>query len=162
MITRTVYDILDDIMKDYEYTLKKEGNKIEATGRVVIKKLGKTVEYSKEFHVQDNEPNGAMEKRIGGFKDEFKKKIIEEIVLYKDVLEDDDLLIDKLLDEIYCLKRDNARLKERVEQLENDLIVNVPISTPNPVFPTYPGTTQPPWDYGKIWCSTQSDEDIDQ
>lgn len=154
MKTRTVYDILDDVMKDYEYTLKKEGNKIAVTGKVTIKKLGKIVEYSKEFYVQNDEPDGAMEKRICGFKDEFRKKIVDEIKQYKEFLEDDDILIDHLLDEIYCLKRDNAQLKERVEQLEKDLIVNIPLPTPNVPNPVYPG--QQPWDIGKIWCSSSS------
>lgn len=162
MKTRTVYDILDDVMKDYEYTLKKEGNKIDVTGKVVIKKLGKVVDYSKEFYVQDNEPNGAMEKRICGFKDEFRKKIVDEIKLHKELLEDDDMLIDHLLDEIYCQKRENEQLKKRIEQLEKDLIVDVPFpATPIPTYPTYPWTMPdtgtPPWDANKIWCSTSSD-----
>lgn len=152
MKTRTVYDILDDVMKDYEYTLKKEGNKIEVTGKVVIKKLGKVVDYSKEFYVQDNEPNGAMEKRICGFKDEFRKKIVDEIKLHKELLEDDDMLIDHLLDEIYCQKRENEQLKKRIEQLENDLIVDIQIPTQTPAFP---GPEQP-WDIGKVWCSSST------
>lgn len=105
----------------------------------------------------DKDVDDGMEKRIRGFKEEFKKMIVNELKEYKELLEDDDVLIDHLLDEIYCYKRDNEELRKRIDELEHNLIVNIPLG-PNPVITPgqepYPGYD--PLFPNKIWCVTDT------
>ena len=178
MKERTIYDVLDEVMKDYTYKVKKQGNTLDFEGWVYIPKLDETV-YHEAIHYFNNldpkQYNDAyMEDCAEKFKKALKGKVAKVISEHREELTDDAHCISSLLEKVKKLKKENDELKEKIERLENEKytepgIVDVPI--PNPAFPNigdpWPGSTPPfspypypgttpynPFDTGKIWCST--------
>ena len=49
MKTRTLYDVLDKVMRDYTYIIKKEDNQIYLSVEVYIKQLDQKVTYEKKY-----------------------------------------------------------------------------------------------------------------
>ena len=155
MKNRTVYEVLDDVMQDYAYSIKKERNRVEITGSVVIKKIGITVTHEKTVIFPEENSVRAyrdgLERVIGIFKEELRSKVADVINEHKKELTNDDVLIERLLNEVSSLKEKldeteavlNAA-RDRVRELELEK-VNWPY-TPSGI----PWTTSP-WSTGITW-----------
>lgn len=150
MKNRTVYEVLDKVMEDYSYSIKKAGRKVEITGSVYISRLDMEVTHEKIFYYASdkyssvNGDNGGLAKAILSFKSELKDKVAKVISEHKDILTDDDAMIKKLLDEVSYLKEtlnttetELKAAKERIHTLELEKLTTVPYT------PWSTGTT--PW-----------------
>lgn len=178
MKERTIYDVLDEVMKDYTYKVKKQGNVLDYEGWVYIPQLDETVHHEAIHYFNDKnhkEYNDAyMEDTAKSFKATLKDKVVKVLLEHKEELTDDARYISSLLEKIKKLNKEIDELKEKISRLENDQYIEpgiVDIPVPNPAFPNigepwpspgtpftpypYPGTTPyNPLDTGKIWCST--------
>ena len=133
MVNRTIYDVLDKVMEDYSYSIKKTGNKIELNGEVYIPRLDRIVAHTKIVYCA----NGNLQETVGNFRDELKNMVVKVLKENKLVLTDDDEMIKSLMDQCKELREEleNARerekeLKERVNELEMEKMA----------YPYYPST----------------------
>lgn len=164
MKNRTVYDVLDQIMEDYSYTIKKVGKKVDISGSVYIDKLDITVNHEKTFYYPDADRaenwknSGGLQKVMNAFKEELKNKVVQVIKENRQVLTDDSILIKDLLAQA-------KELKERINTLEEELdeakqrIRSMELEKIYPLNP-YPWTTPNtnPWSTGITWETQIGDQ----
>ena len=166
MKNRTVYDVLDSVMENYSYTIEKEGKKVMLTGKVYIGKIDATVTHEKIFY-QHEDPNNdyKLESAIKAFKEELRGKVADVIKSHAEELTDDEAMIDKLLYEVKKLTEELQRTKEelahahqRIDQLENEKLIQpyqpYPWATPN----TGPWDNPNPWSTGITWETQIGDQ----
>ena len=166
MKNRTVYDVLDSVMENYSYTIEKEGKKVMLTGKVYIGKIDATVTHEKTFY-QHGDPNDdyKLESAIKAFKEELRSKVADVIKSHAEELTDDEAMIDKLLYEVKKLKEELEETREelaaahqRIDQLENEKLIQpyqpYPWATPN----TGPWDNPNPWSTGITWETQIGDQ----
>ena len=160
MHTLSLYDILENVMEDYTYTLKKKGNKLEVTGTVYIELLNEEVTLKEEFCV-NSAKSGITEAYIRDFKTAFRKKVLDKLQENKEVLLDHNALFKKLYNQIVELREELEAVKEENRRLHGSSLTCPDITPVSPyVAPQSPGTT--PWNPwpSPIWCSTDSNSKI--
>ena len=179
MKNRTVYEVLDSVMKNYSYTIEKEGKKISLSGKVYISKIDVTVTHEKTLY-QNEDPNDSykLESAIKTFKEELRNKVADIIKSHAEELTDDEAMIGKLLYKVKRLTEELERAKEelalanqRISQLEFEKLVQPyqqypwttpntsPLDNPNPLSTGITWETQigdqPDWmNKNNITCST--------
>jgi hypothetical protein len=94
MKNRTIYDVMNEAMEDYSYSIKKEGNKVEIKGSITIPRIEIEVVHEKIFYYNQEERNALAEKGIDNnlvlskviatFKEEFKDKVASVIKEHKE------------------------------------------------------------------------------
>ena len=159
MKNRTVYDVLNSVMDNYSYTIEKEGRKVTISGKVYIERIDVHVSHEKTIYLQgDVNDEYKLEGTIRTFKDELKGKVAEVIKGHAEELTDDEAMIDKLLYEVKKLTNELERTREelanahqRIDQLENEKLIQpyqpYPWTTPN----TGPWDNPNPWATGITW-----------
>ena len=159
MKNRTVYEVLDSVMENYTYTIEREGRKVTLYGKVYIERIDVHVSHEKTIYLQgDVNDEHKLEGTIRTFKDELKGKVAEVIKGHAEELTDDEAMIDKLLYEVKKLTEELERTKEelahahqRIDQLENEKLIQpyqpYPWTTPN----TGPWDNPNPWATGITW-----------
>ena len=169
MKNRTIYDVLNQVMEDYSYSLKKTGNKVDVTGTVYIERLDMEVKHSKTIYLADTDRMSGLESAISTFKDELKNKVAEVVKAHAEELTDDEEMISKLQYEMKELKRNLevaekalVEARERINELEMERLINIPWVNPNPwvtgiTWNNSGGTGTPPneWDF-RITCDENS------
>ena len=168
MKNRTVYEVLDSVMQDYAYSIKKEGKRVEISGSVVIKKIGVTVSHEKTVIFKEESKvrpygNGYvddLERAIGLFKEELRNKVADVIREHKEELTDDDAMIKKLLEEVAYYKekleeteKELAEAKGKITTLELEKITSVP-------YPPYQPANPYPWQTGITWGTGDPDPNV--
>ena len=176
MKNRTVYEVLEEVMRNYTYTIEKDGKKVTLTGKVYIERIGETVTHEKTvFQVGDGDDERQLENVIRSFKDGLRAKVAEVIKSHAEELTDDEAMIDKLLYEVKSLRKTVKELEEELneakskinglefEKLTREPIINPATPYPNPwttgttPWITYEHTTgdQPDWmNKNNITCSS--------
>ena len=161
MKNRTIYDVLNEAMEDYSYSIRKEKNMVEIKGSVVVPRIEIEVTHEKIFYYasEDREllgdgGNAKLAKVIVAFKEELKDKVASVIKEHKEELTDDEAMIEKLQYEIKTLKEmlgetEEAlkEAREKITRLELERIGTQPYQ-PYPV-PWSTGTT--PWSPWITW-----------
>ena len=161
MKNRTIYDVLNEAMEDYSYSIKKEGNKVEIKGSVTVPRIEIEVTHEKIFYYAQEDRgllgdggNAKLAKVIVAFKEELKDKVASVIKEHKEELTDDVAMIEKLQYEIKTLKEaldeteeELKKAREEISRLELERIGTQPYQ-PYPV-PWSTGTT--PWSTGITW-----------
>ena len=156
MINRTIYDVLDKVMEDYSYSIKKTGNKVELKGEVYIEQLDMTVTHEKTVYCVDGTTTNKLQQTIDSFGDEFKNKVVKVLTEYKLVLTDDDEMIKKLMAQCKELREELENTKEREKKLQdrvNELEIEKYGYQVNPLWtgvtydPGYTGTPPNEWHY---------------
>lgn len=139
MKIRTIYDVLNQVMDDYSYSIKKVGKKVEVSGSVYIERLDLDVKHEKTIYLADKDNIGNLEKAVKVFKEELKEKVIEVIKSHAEELTDDEEMINKLQYELKSLKKtlaeceeELAKANERIKQLEAEKLTTYPWINPNP------------------------------
>ena len=159
MKNRTVYDVLDSVMENYSYTIEKEGKKVMLTGKVYIGKINATVTHEKTFYQHgDINDDYKLEKAIKAFKEELRNKVAEVIKSHAEELTDDEAMIDKLLFQVTELTEELERTKEelthaheRIDQLENEKLIQPYLPYPWTAPNTSPWDNPNPWSTGITW-----------
>lgn len=164
MKNRTVYEVLEEVMRNYSYTIEKDGKKVTLTGKVYIERIGETVTHEKTvFQVGDGDDERQLENVIRTFKDGLRSKVAEVIKSHAEELTDDEAMIDKLLYEVKRLTEELERTKEelalanqKISQLEFEKLVQPyqpsPWTVPNPASTgTTPWDNPNPWSTGITW-----------
>lgn len=126
MKNRTIYEVLNNVMENYSYTIEKEGKKISLTGKVYISKIDVTVTHEKTLYQHgDCNDSYKLENAIKTFKEELRSKVADVIKSHAEELTDDEAMIDKLLYEVKKLteelqktKGELASANQRINQLE--------------------------------------------
>ena len=126
MKNRTIYEVLNNVMENYSYTIEKEGKKISLTGKVYISKIDVTVTHEKTIYQHgDCNDSYKLENAINTFKEELRNKVADIIKSHAEELTDDEAMIDKLLYEVKKLteelqktKGELASANQRINQLE--------------------------------------------
>lgn len=147
MKNRTVYDVLDKIMEDYSYSIKKTGNKVEISGSVYIDRLDETVTFEKTIYCVDGNVRTAIEK----FKEELRSRVAKVVSDNKEILTDDNALIKNLLDQVKELRAELDAAKQRIRSMELEKIYPL-----NPYPWTTPNTN--PWSTGITWETQIGDQ----
>ena len=157
MKNRTIYEVLNNVMENYSYTIEKEGKKISLTGKVYISKIDVTVTHEKTIYQHgDCNDSYKLENAINTFKEELKNKVADIIKSHAEELTDDEAMIDKLLYDVKKLTEELQKAKEelvsanqRIQQLELEVQLCTAPNTPST------GTTiwdKPnPWSTGITW-----------
>ena len=148
MKNRTIYDVLENVMKNYSYTIEKEGNKVNLYGKVYIARVEVTVTDEKIVYLSgDINDDSRLELAIKSFKEGLKEKVAEVIKSHAEELTDDEAMIDKLLYEMKVLAKklqeteeELALAKEKINGLEIEKL-NQP----------YPWVNPNPWSTGITW-----------
>ena len=162
MKNRTIYDVLNEAMEDYSYSIKKEGNKVEIKGSVTVPRIEIEVTHEKIFYYAQEDKgllgdggNAKLAKVIVAFKEELKDKVASVIKEHKEELTDDVAMIEKLQYEIKTLKEALGETeealktaREEITRLELERIGTQPYPWTNPA-PWSTGTT--PWSTGITW-----------
>lgn len=164
MKNRTVYEVLEEVMRNYSYTIEKDGKKVTLTGKVYIERIGETVTHEKTvFQVGDGDDERQLENVIRSFKDGLRSKVAEVIKNHAEELTDDEAMIDKLLYEVKRLTEELEKTKEelalanqKISQLEFEKLVQPyqpqPWTIPNPASTgTTPWVNPSPWSTGITW-----------
>ena len=160
MKNRTVYDVMNEAMEDYSYSIKKDGNKVEIKGSVTVPRVEIEVTHEKIFYYSQEERNALAErgidnnlilsKVIATFKEELKDKVASVIKEHKEEFTDDDLLIRNLTQEVKALqsnlKDTEAELKKAREEITR-LELEKTATQPYQPYPWYPS----PWSTGITW-----------
>ena len=128
MKNRTIYEVLNNVMENYSYTIEKEGKKISLTGKVYISKIDVTVTHEKTIYQHgDCNDSYKLENAINTFKEELRNKVADIIKSHAEELTDDEAMIDKLLYEVKKLteelqktKGELASANQRINQLERN------------------------------------------
>lgn len=126
MKNRTIYEVLNNVMENYSYTIEKEGKKISLTGKVYISKIDVTITHEKTIYQHgDCNDSYKLENAIKAFKEELRSKVADVIKSHAEELTDDEAMIDKLLYEVKKLteelqktKGELASANQRINQLE--------------------------------------------
>lgn len=126
MKNRTIYEVLNNVMENYSYTIEKEGKKISLTGKVYISKIDVTITHEKTLYQHgDCNDSYKLENAIKTFKEELRSKVADVIKSHAEELTDDEAMIDKLLYEVKKLteelqktKGELASANQRINQLE--------------------------------------------
>lgn len=156
MKNRTVYEVLEEVMRNYSYTIEKNGKKVTLTGKVYIERIDETVTHEKTvFQVGDGNDERELENVIRSFKDGLRSKVAEVIKSHAEELTDDEAMIDKLLYEVKRLLKELQRTKEelaeanqKISQLEIERLTQpYPWATPD----TRPWVNPNPWVTGITW-----------
>lgn len=169
MKNRTIYDVLDQVMENYTYTIEQTGNKVCLSGKVYIERIDTTVTNESIFYkTGDREDEYRLETAIKKFKEELRSKVAEVIRSHAEELTDDEEMIKKLQYEIITLKKvisqteqelcdarqdlDEARAK--IAQLELEKSITLPPYAP---ASPYTGTTSPwiTWQTGTTEIPTE-------
>lgn len=168
MKNRTIYDVLDQVMENYTYTIEQTGNKVCLSGKVYIERIDTTVTNESIFYKTGNrEDEHKLETAIKKFKEGLRRKVAEVIRDHADELTDDEEMIKKLQYEIITLKkaisqteqelcdarRDLDEAKAKIAQLELERSITLPYAPANP----YTGTTTPwiTWQTGTTEIPTE-------
>ena len=160
MKNRTIYDVMNEAMEDYSYSIKKEGNKVEIKGSVTVPRIEIEVSHEKIFYYNQEERNALAErgidnnlvlsKVIATFKEELKDKVDSVIKEHKEELTDDDFLIRSLTQEVKALqsnlKDTEVELKKAREEIAR-LELEKTTTQPYQPYPWYPS----PWSTGITW-----------
>ena len=156
MKNRTVYEVLEEVMRNYSYTIEKNGKKVTLTGKVYIERIDETVTHEKTvFQVGDGNDDRELENVIRSFKDGLRSKVADVIKSHAEELTDDEAMIDKLLYEVKRLLKELQRTKEelaeanqKISQLEIERLTQpYPWATPD----TRPWVNPNPWTTGITW-----------
>lgn len=155
MKNRTIYDVLDQVMENYTYTIEQTGKKVCLSGKVYIERIDTTVTNESTFYkTGEREDEYRLETAIKKFKEGLRNKVAEVIKSHAEELTDDEEMIKKLQYEITTLKktiskteqelcdtrRDLEEARAKIAQLELEKSIMLPPYGPaNP----YTGTTSP-------------------
>ena len=165
MKNRTVYEVLDEVMQDYLYSIQKTGNKVEIKGSVFIPRIDIEVTHEKVFYYSPEDKNllvdsgnAKLARAITTFKEELREKVASVIKEYKEELTDDEAMINKLQCEIKSLRKGLAETeeelkeaKEKIARLELERLNTQPL-------PYTPWTNPTPWTTGITWNTEIGDE----
>ena len=122
MKNRTVYEVLEEVMRNYSYTIEKDGKKVTLTGKVYIERIGETVTHEKTvFQVGDGDDERQLENVIRSFKDGLRSKVAEVIKSHAEELTDDEAMIDKLLYEVKSLRKTVKELEEELNEAKTKI-----------------------------------------
>lgn len=113
MKNRTIYDVLDQVMNDYQYEIKKTGNRFEVKGSVFIPRIEITVRHEEAFYTEKDD-NAFLASKINKFKETLRTLVASTIKEHEEELTDDEMLIDKFMYEIKSLKK---KLSEKEDKL---------------------------------------------
>lgn len=156
MKNRTVYEVLEEVMRNYSYTIEKNGKKVTLTGKVYIERIDETVTHEKTvFQVGDGNDERELENVIRSFKDGLRSKVAEVIKSHAEELTDDEAMIDKLLYEVKKLTEELQRTKEELASA-NQRIGQLELEKYAQPCQPYPWTTTPntrPWDNPNPWVT---------
>lgn len=161
MKNRTIYDVLNETMENYSYSVKKDGNKVELKGSVIIPRIEIEVTHEKIFYYTQEDRKRlsdvgineytALSKAIVSFKEELKDKVASIINEHKEELTDDAAMIEKLRYENKflenTLRETESELKKAREEIERLELEKVVIQPNQPYTPWYPS----PWSTGITW-----------
>lgn len=164
-----MYQVLEEIMQDYTYTVKKDGNKFKLYAEIYIKKLDETVTHNKEVISENMDLEGIVKT----FRNELKEKVAAVLKNHKDEVLDDDKLIESLNKKIAALneelgmtKKDLAVALQKITELElklaapsNPIYVPYPEDPPHVPWRTSPSIPDIPWDRYRIWCQSNTSDD---
>ncbi len=150
MRNRTVYQVLEETMEDYSYSIKKTGRVVEIKGSVFIPKIEIEITHEKEIHLGSSENSyvcgeSRLIEAIKCFKNELRDKVAKVIEENKSLLTDDDEMIQKLQSDIKELKKELEKAKEEIAKLEIEKLGT------NPYIPYTPWTSPNPWSTGITW-----------
>ena len=141
MKNRTVYDVLDQVMKDYQYEIKKTGNRFEVKGSVFIPRVEITVRHEETFYTEKDD-NTFLASKINKFKETLKALVASTIKEHEEELTDDEMLIDKLMYEIKSLKKKLSdkeykleKATEKIASLQQELLEKSYKTTPYTPYP---------------------------
>lgn len=158
MKNRTLYEVLDNVMQDYRYEIKKTKNKVELNGSVFIPRLEVTIEHKMEFYCTDTSEKDVFRSKIDQFKDELRSLVAKKLKEHEEELTDDEAFIDKLLYEIKSL---TGKLEETKKALEvaNHKISSLEFekSIQSIPYPAVPTTNPNPWSTGITWDTVIGD-----
>ena len=154
MKNRTIYDVLDQVMENYTYTIEQTGKKVCLFGKVYIERIDTTVTNESTFYkTGEREDEYRLETAIKKFKEGLRNKVAEVIKNHVEELTDDEEMIKKLQYEITTLKktvskteqelcdtrRDLEEARAKIAQLELEKSITLPYTPANPCT----GTTTP-------------------
>ena len=151
MKNRTIYDVLDQVMENYTYTIEQTGKKVCLSGKVYIERIDTTVTHEKTFYKSgDINDTYMLEAEIKKFKEGLRDKVAEVIKSHAEELTDDEEMIKKLQYEIATLKKAISQTEQelcdaraKIAQFELEKTMNTPYTPYTPPCPTYPEIT--PW-----------------
>lgn len=141
MKNRTIYEVLNNVMENYSYTIEKEGKKISLTGKVYISKIDVTVTHEKTIYQHgDCNDSYKLENAIKAFKEELRSKVADVIKSHAEELTDDEAMIDKLLYEVKKLTEELQKAKEELASA-NQRINQLELNKNTQPYQIYPQTT---------------------
>jgi len=151
MKNRTIYDVLDKVMEDYSYSIKKTGNKVELKGEVYIQRLDRVVTHDKIVWFSADCNN--LKEQVEIFKDEFKNLVVKVLKEHQLVLTDDEEMIKKLMAQCKELREELEKAKKREKELQTRIDELEIEKYGYPVNPLWTGVT-----YGPDYTGTPPDE----
>lgn len=161
MKNRTIYEVLEQVMENYTYTIEQTGKKICLSGKVYIERIDTTVTHEKTFYKSgDINDTYMLEATIKKFKEDLRDKVAEVIKSHAEELTDDEEMIKKLQYEIKTLEKTINQTEQelcdaraKIAQLELEKTMNTPYVPYTPPCPTYPEIT--PW--SPTWGTSTGD-----